>query len=87
MIKNDLLNELVSKLSVDELNNLSEDDILSIVMERPGHPGQFGFMLNLPYFKSKEHLSETMNILLSKLGKINNLEEKYNKKKTNNRVV
>jgi hypothetical protein len=75
------INKKASKLSLEEINNLSEAEVLDMVMERPGHPGQFGFMLQLPFFKSKDHLAETMYALMKRLEKIDNLEEKMQKKK------
>jgi len=73
------LNKWASKLSLEEIENLPEDEILEMVMERPGHPGQYGFMLQLPFFKSQEHFSETMQALLQRLHKIDDLEEKMKK--------
>ena len=45
-------------------------------MERPGHPGQYGFMLQLPYFKSSEHLAKTTYALMDRLQKVKNMKEK-----------
>ncbi len=73
------LNKWVSELSIEQIKNLSEDEILSMSMERPGHPGQFGFMLQLPYFKSQKHFAETMSALMERLQKVDNLKEKIKK--------
>jgi hypothetical protein len=70
------LNKWASKLSLKEIQNLSESEILSVVMERPGHLGQYGFMLGLSHFKSQEHFAETMHALMERLNKIDNLKEK-----------
>ena len=72
------LNKWASKLSVEEICNLSEDEVLGVAMERPGHPGQYGFMLQLQYFKSQEHFTEIMHALMQRLQKVENLKEKMN---------
>lgn len=72
----DELNKWASKLSLEEIKNLLEDEILEMAMERPGHPGQYGFMLQLPFFKSQEHFAETMHALMQRLQKIDDLKEK-----------
>jgi len=76
------LNKWASKMSLEEIENLSEDKILSIAMERPGHPGQYGFMLQLPFFKSQEHFAETMHALMQRLQKVENLKEKMENQQT-----
>lgn len=70
------LNKLVSKLSLKEIKNLSDDEILNMAMERPGHPGQYGFMLKLTYFNSEEHFAKIMNALMKRLQKVDNLRLK-----------
>lgn len=75
------LNKLASSLTVKQIKNLSEDEILSMVMERPFHPRQYGFMLGLPYFKSKEHLAETIYALMKRLELVENLKEKMQNRK------
>jgi hypothetical protein len=79
----DEINKWVSKLSTEEIQNLTDEEILSLAMERPGHPGQYGFMLQLGYFESEEHLSMAMYQLMERLHKVEDLEEKMkmNKKK------
>ena len=62
-------NEFISGLSRVQIENLSNEDILQLAIERPNHPGQFGFLLKLEYFRSDEHLAETMNALLERLAK------------------
>lgn len=76
------LNKLVSKLSLEEIESLSENEILEMAMERPGHPGQYGFMLQLPFFKSQEHFTATMHALIQRLQKIDDLEEKMENRQT-----
>ena len=43
--------------------------------ERPGHPGQYGFMLQLEYFKSQEHFAGTMGALMTRLQEVANVKE------------
>ena len=74
------INQKVSKLTTEEINSLPEDEILSMAMERPGHPGAFGFMLQLPYFKSQKHFSKIMYALMERLQKVDNLKEKMKDK-------
>jgi hypothetical protein len=70
------LNKWASSLTLEQIKNLSEDEILSVAMERPGHPGQFGFMLQLQYFKSQEHFAEIMHALMERLQKVDDLKVK-----------
>jgi hypothetical protein len=72
----DKLNKWASRLSFEEINDLPEDEILEMALERPGHPGQYGFMLQLPFFKSQEHFAGTMHALMQRLQKIDDLKEK-----------
>jgi hypothetical protein len=51
-------------------------------VERPGHPGQFGFLLQLQYFVSTEHMADAMYQLMERLQKVVNLEEKMKKIKS-----
>ncbi len=74
------LNKLASQLTPEQINNLSDDEILSLAMERPGHPGQYGFMLQIQYFQSQEHFAQTMSALLERLAKAKNREKNVNGK-------
>ena len=76
MKKLEAINKLASQLSVEQIRNLSDEDVMSMAMERPGHPGQFGFMLRLQYFKSTEHLAEISTALMKRLQRIEHLKEK-----------
>ena len=60
----------LSKLTAEQIEQLSDDEILSYAMPRPGHPGQRGFLLNPQYFRNQEHLARTMHALLTRLGKV-----------------
>ena len=81
MDKLEATNHWASRLSVEQIENLLEEEVLIMAMERPGHPGQFGFMLGLEYFRSQEHLARTMHALLKRLGKIDNLKVKMKDRK------
>ncbi len=63
-------NLFISSLSLEQIENLSDEEILDLAMERPGHPGQYGFLLKLDYFRSEEHLGEAMIALLNRLEKV-----------------
>lgn len=84
MNTNDLedLNKWACALSREEIQDLSEEEILRVAMERPDHPGQYGFMLQLPYFQSQEHFAEVMHALMERLQKVENLREKMGTEKT-----
>ncbi len=63
-------NQFISKLTRQQSENLSDAEILKLAMERPGHPGQHGFLLQPQYFRSDEHFAETMKALLDRLAKV-----------------
>ena len=81
MDKLEAINRWASQLSAEQIENLPEEEVLMMAMERPGHPGQFGFMLGLEYFRSREHLAETMCALYNRLVKIDNLKVKMKDRK------
>ena len=70
------LNLWVSQLAPEQIKQMSEEQVLTLAMERPGHPGQYGFLLSRRYFKSDDHLAETMGALMDRLGQVKNLKEK-----------
>lgn len=76
MNKLERVNQWASQLSVEQIKDLSEDEILSMAMERPGHPGVFGFMLALPNFKTVKHMAGISFALIQRLGKVENMKEK-----------
>jgi len=80
MNTNDLevLNKWACALSREEIQNLPEEEVLRMAVERPDHPGQYGFMLQLPYFQSQEHFTEIMHALMERLQKVEDLQEKMN---------
>ena len=64
------LNEWASRLSVEEIKNLSDEEILKYRMERPGHSGSYGFMLDMNNFESPRHFSEILKALMERLAKV-----------------
>ncbi len=81
MVNLDEMNQFVSKLSVKGIQDLSDEEIVNLAMERPGHPGQYGFMLNPAFYASEEQMANTMNELLHRLHKVDKLDEKMKMKK------
>lgn len=74
----DQVNELASQLTVEEVANLPEAIILAMAMERPGHAGQYGFLLNPTSFTKNDNLAKIMFALMERLGKIKDKESKMN---------
>lgn len=64
------VSKYVSQLSIKQIENLSDEEMKIIRMQRPFHPEQFGFILNLAYFQSKEHHINTYIALMRRLGKV-----------------
>lgn len=75
-VKVEEVNRLASALSVQQIESLSDEEIMYMAMERPEHPGTFGFLLNPQYFRQGEHLAETMHALIQRLGKVGHMKEK-----------
>ena len=63
-------NLFISKLSLEQIEDLSDEEINELAIERPGHPGQYGFLLSPLFFRSDAHLAETMKALLDRLAKV-----------------
>ncbi|MFA5211315.1 MAG: hypothetical protein WC414_02305 [Patescibacteria group bacterium] len=78
-----------TKLTATQIDQLPEEEIIEYIMERPGHPGQYGFMLGPESFKSIEEFSTIFSALMNRLNKIENLENKMtsNKEKTEINLV
>lgn len=76
MNKLELMNEWASKLSIEQVKNLPEGELLNFVMERPGHPGQYGFMFPGSRFVSNNNFVTIFYELTKRLGKVENLREK-----------
>ena len=62
-------NLFISGLSLEQIADLSDEEIRDLAIDRPGHPGQYGFLLIPDYFRSQDHLAETMQALMDRLGK------------------
>ena len=59
----------VPKLSAALVEQLTPTHVQKLSMERPGHPGQCGFMLNPKDFDSEEEFANIMAVLMNKLGR------------------
>lgn len=70
MNKLEQINQIASKLTVEEINNFSDEEILALTMQRPGHPGQVGFMFSMQNFNSVEHFAKIMAVLMKRLTRI-----------------
>lgn len=62
-------NLFISKLSREEIEDLTDEEIHGLAIERPGHPGQYGFLLSPTFFRSEAHLAEMMKALMDRLAK------------------
>ena len=61
-------NILISKLTVDQIASFTDDEIKTLSMERPGHQGVYGFLLDHRRFSSQEHIAKTIGALMRRLG-------------------
>ena len=75
MISIESKSELASQLSIKKIEELSDEEIVSLSSERPGRPGQYGYLLDKRHFKSSKHLSEISMALMKRLMLIENLDE------------
>lgn len=75
------LHKWVRSISERQIKKLPEEEILKYVIERPGHPGQYGFMLRPEFFKSKKEFEKKFFALMKRLGEIPNLKEKMRERK------
>ena len=80
MNKIKLLNQLLNKASVGEIELLSENEILDLAMERPMHAGQYGFLMPN---NSHEQFADKFCALMKRLQKVENLKEKMLKRSKN----
>lgn len=65
----EIFNRWLSQLSPEDINNLTDDEVMAHAMERPGHPGQLGFMFKIDYFRSSEHFAEASFAIMQRLSK------------------
>lgn len=61
---------------IETIAKMSDEEIMALAMERPGHPGQYGFMFSPKQFRSEEDFAATMYELMQRLGKVENLKAK-----------
>lgn len=57
-------------LLVEDIPYLSEEEVLDHLVERPGHPGVYGFMLPPNEFDSEEHFAQLFYALTQRLSQI-----------------
>jgi len=81
------INKLASSFSVEQINSFTDEEIFNLSMERPGHPGQRGFMLQPRYFKSQKHFSEITHALMKRLTKAEDRKVKEKTEENNNGKV
>lgn len=75
-------NILISKLTEEQIEAFSDEEIQSIAMDRPGHPGHRGFLLDPRCYPSPDKLVMTKTALMKRLGRVD--EEKTLNKGDNN---
>jgi len=67
--------KLATQLVLESIDRLSDEEISGLATERPGHSGQYGFILNPDHFDSEEHLSKVSAALMKRLMMVDNLDE------------
>jgi hypothetical protein len=65
----------IRSLTLEQIRGLSDKEIIELAMERPGHPGEYGFLLDPSLYRSEEHLAATLHALLMRLQKAMKLSE------------
>ena len=73
MNKIEALGIWLEKASIEEIQNLPEEEILNMSMPRPGHPGQTGFMFP---FSTQENFAEKAYALIKRLSEVKHSKEK-----------
>lgn len=63
-------NILISKLTEEQIQALSDAEIETIAMDRPGRAGHRGFLLDPQCYASQDHLARTMAALMHRLGSV-----------------
>ncbi len=59
-----------ASLDASGVDALSDEEVSSLAMPRPGHPEQRGFMFDLKDFKSDKHMAEVLSALMKRLTTI-----------------
>lgn len=57
-------------LIIDDIPYLPEEEVMDHLLERPGHPGAYGFMISPNEFDSEEHFAQIFYALMQRLGQI-----------------
>jgi len=71
-----------SELTQENLDSLSDDDVLAFVSKKPGHKEVYGFVLDPKQFDGNEHAAVTVKMLTNRLNNISDVEGRlYGKKK------
>ncbi len=63
-------------LVVEDIPYLPEEEVLDHLMERPGHPGVYGFMISPNEFDSQEYFAQMFYALMQRLNQIKDVSEK-----------
>lgn len=63
-------------LVIEDIPYLPEEEVLDYIIERPGHPGVYGFMLHPNEFDSEEHFAQLFYALTQRLSQIKDVWEK-----------
>lgn len=65
----------LSKFTIEQINNLTDEEIRDLAMERPGHPKQLGFMLVQEDFASQKNFAVVVHAFIARLGEIDEEEK------------
>lgn len=60
-------------LVIEDIPYLPEEEVLDHLIERPGHPGVYGFMLPPDKFDSEEHFAQMFQSLMQRLSHIDDV--------------
>lgn len=62
-----LISEWMKSLSINDIKNLSDDEIVKMSIQRPDNPNQRGFLIDPNLFESKDEYSEKLALLMNRL--------------------
>lgn len=68
-------------LTLEDIPYLPEEEVMDHLMERPGHPGVYGFMIPPNEFDSEEHFAQIFYALMQRLGQIKDVWQKMTTRK------
>lgn len=63
-------------LTLEDIPYLPEEEVLDHLIERPGHPGVYGFMISPDEFDSQEYFAQMFYALMQRLSQVKDLSEK-----------